>query len=213
MSLQREQIDLLLDEIEATARRRHRANPDDPHLARDIVAQTRALLRDVDLQHHVHICDHAQHLLLTMVGWHDDTPAGTPREGVIQHAVRLQGPVPDMGIPLLSNPFDVDAYSEPPEEDAAAQRESEPVSAAEQAARDERRAQAAANAIELRSGLSRQQLATLDTMAHFGWKLEFVRRPLFQPPIPVAFDRNGDRFVVIAEDGTAAEDPSVKVRN
>jgi hypothetical protein len=208
MTLQRDQIDVLLDNLERTARSRYRDNPDDPTLSRDIVDQTRALLRTVELDHHLHICDYAQHLLLT-IG--QDAPA--PEQPAIMHAVSAHGEVANLGIPLLDDPFDLDAYlsGEADQDtcadvDAAGSRE-------EQIARDERRrAAAAADAAELRRGLSAQQLATLDTMALFGWKLEFVRRPMFQPPVPVALDRNRQRFVVVAPDGSAGEDPEVRIR-
>lgn len=55
---------------------------------------------------------------------------------------------------------------------------------------------------ELRSGLSPQQIATLDSMHAFGWELRFVRRKLFQPPIPVVFDRKRERFAVVEVDGS-----------
>ena len=42
---------------------------------------------------------------------------------------------------------------------------------------------------ELRAGLTHQQLATLHSMEQFQWELRFVRRPLFDAPIPVLFNR------------------------
>lgn len=47
----------------------------------------------------------------------------------------------------------------------------------------------------------------------FKWRLAFVRRPMFQPPIPVVFDADGTRFVVILEDGTLDEHPTLRLRN
>jgi predicted RNA-binding protein with TRAM domain len=35
---------------------------------------------------------------------------------------------------------------------------------------------------------------------------------MFQPPVPVALDRNRQRFVVVAPDGSAGEDPEVRIR-
>lgn len=64
----------------------------------------------------------------------------------------------------------------------------------------------------LRAGLSPQQVATLDTMKAFGWELRFVRRKLFQPPIPVVFDRRRERFAVVEIDGNINESPGFRIR-
>jgi hypothetical protein len=56
------------------------------------------------------------------------------------------------------------------------------------------------------------QQATLGTLEGFGWRLAFVRRPLFRDPVPVAFDRSGGRFVVIEADGGIDETPALRVR-
>ncbi|PBS13911.1 hypothetical protein CMZ82_03370 [Lysobacteraceae bacterium NML93-0792] len=57
------------------------------------------------------------------------------------------------------------------------------------------------------------QLVTLEALEIFGWRLAFVRRPLFQAPIPVLFDRDGTRHVVIRDDGTLDEHPTLKLRS
>lgn len=67
-------------------------------------------------------------------------------------------------------------------------------------------------AAALRQGLTPAQLGTLETLEGFGWRLAFVRRPLFRDPVPVAFDRSGDRFVVITGDGGIDETPALRVR-
>ncbi|HET7656041.1 MAG TPA: hypothetical protein VFK18_03490 [Luteimonas sp.] len=216
MALLKEQIDALLESMEANARRRHRENPGDPALAQDLVAQTKALLRTVELEHHLHICDHVQHLLLTMDVDERaaDRDAG-PQQVRIEHAASAGGVVPQLGIPLVDDPFDLDAYAcDAPAANGAA--EADAVAEAEAPApspvRDERRADCPPSQAQLRAGLTAPQLATLDTMAVFGWTLEFVRRPMFLPPQPVAFDRNRQRFVVVDADGHAHEDPSVRIR-
>lgn len=68
------------------------------------------------------------------------------------------------------------------------------------------------NTGQLRKGLSPQQIATLDTMHAFGWELKFVRRKLFQPPIPVVFDRKRERFAVVEVDGNINESPGFRIR-
>lgn len=71
---------------------------------------------------------------------------------------------------------------------------------------------AAAEPDQLRAGLTEAQLVTLEGLEIFRWRLAFVRRPLFQAPIPVLFDRDDTRYVVIREDGTLDENPSLRLR-
>lgn len=78
----------------------------------------------------------------------------------------------------------------------------------------ERRKPAPATAAEaLRAGLTPAQLVTLEALEIFRWRLAFVRRPLFQAPIPVLFDKDDSRHVVIREDGTLDEHPTLKLRS
>ena len=65
----------------------------------------------------------------------------------------------------------------------------------------------------LRAGLTPAQLVTLEAMEIFRWRLAFVRRPLFQAPIPVLFDKDDSRHVVILEDGTLDEHPTLRLRD
>lgn len=64
----------------------------------------------------------------------------------------------------------------------------------------------------LRVGLTPAQVMTLEALEIFHWRLAFVRRPLFQAPIPVLFDRDHTRHVVIQEDGTLDESQSLVLR-
>ena len=52
----------------------------------------------------------------------------------------------------------------------------------------------------------------METLEHFGWQLRFVRRPLFRDPIPVLFDRSGERYVVLQPDGSLDESQTLKLR-
>lgn len=65
----------------------------------------------------------------------------------------------------------------------------------------------------LLAGLTPEQQATIHTMETFHWRLKFVRRPLFKIPIPVLCNREGDRYVVVNEDGTIDENPVLKLRD
>jgi hypothetical protein len=227
MTLQRAQIDVLLQDLEATAWRRHRADPRDPTLSRDIVDQARALLRVAAPGEHLHICDCAQHLLLSLDGephepQHADvaSPVAATRiddasraDGIL-HAVRpTRECVPDLGIALVDDPYDLDAYV--PKEAEATIVRMVPAPQPVRVFAPERRAAAedGAEARELRRGLTAQQLRTLDTMSHFGWRLCFVRRPMFLSPVPVAFDRNRERFVVVEADGSIDDAPHLTLRD
>lgn len=64
----------------------------------------------------------------------------------------------------------------------------------------------------LRAGLTPAQLMTLEALEIFQWRLAFVRRPLFRAPVPVLFDREDTRYVVIEEDGTLDEQPTLQLR-
>lgn len=76
----------------------------------------------------------------------------------------------------------------------------------------ERRKPGAMESDLLRAGLTDAQLVTLEALEIFRWRLAFVRRPMFQAPIPVLFDRDDTRYVVILEDGTLDEHPTLKLR-
>ena len=77
---------------------------------------------------------------------------------------------------------------------------------------ERRKAPPAQDPHSLRVGLTPGQLMTLEALEIFHWRLAFVRRPLFQAPIPVLFDRDDSRYVVIEEDGTLNEQPTLKLR-
>lgn len=66
---------------------------------------------------------------------------------------------------------------------------------------------------QLKAGLTPLQLATLAAMEQFRWTLKFVRRPMFQPPIPVVFDRGRQRHAVLEPDGSINENPGFKIRD
>lgn len=77
----------------------------------------------------------------------------------------------------------------------------------------ERRRQAEADAANLRAGLNPQQLAALETLEQFQWTLRFVRRPLFDAPIPVVVDRTGKRHALLEPDGSLNEDLGFELRS
>lgn len=76
----------------------------------------------------------------------------------------------------------------------------------------ERRGQQGDDPVVLRAGLTPAQLKALGTLEQFRWTLRFVRRPMFQDPIPVVIDREGKRHAVLRADGTL-EDPDFHIRD
>ncbi len=77
---------------------------------------------------------------------------------------------------------------------------------------ERRRQVEAENAAALKASLSPAQLSVLATMEQFQWKLRFVRRPMFQAPVPVLIAADGVRFVALEPDGTINENPGFKIR-
>ena len=61
--------------------------------------------------------------------------------------------------------------------------------------------------------LNEAQIRTLRSIRHFGWGLHFVRRPLFQEVIPVLINKEGDKFIILEENGTINEMPDLDLRD
>lgn len=76
----------------------------------------------------------------------------------------------------------------------------------------ERRSGADPDDSRLRAGLTAEQLSALRTLEQFRWTLRFVRRPMFQAPIPVVFPPEGMHFAVLEADGTINESPGFELR-
>jgi len=60
--------------------------------------------------------------------------------------------------------------------------------------------------------LNPAQIHALHELEHFGWRLKYVRKPLFQPAIPIVFDRAQERFAVIEDDGSVNDKPGFTLR-
>jgi hypothetical protein len=63
--------------------------------------------------------------------------------------------------------------------------------------------------IEMLTELQRLALLRIEG---FGWRLHFIRRPLFQDPVAVVVDGAGQKIGVLEEDGRINMDPDIKVR-
>lgn len=77
----------------------------------------------------------------------------------------------------------------------------------------ERRMTAARAGRELKRDLNDEQLLTLNELERFGWELKFVRKPPFQPSVPVVFDADRKQFAVLEPDGTLNESPGFTIRD
>ena len=76
----------------------------------------------------------------------------------------------------------------------------------------ERRSSDAPDHAMLRAGLTPAQAKAIATLEQFGWRLRFVRRPLFRDPVPVLFDQAEARWIVVEGDGTLDETPDFEIR-
>ncbi len=65
---------------------------------------------------------------------------------------------------------------------------------------------------DLKNYLTGAQFAELRKIEGFGWKLVFVRRPLFQDTVVVVTDAGGGSIGVLDEDGRLNLDPDIKTR-
>jgi hypothetical protein len=61
--------------------------------------------------------------------------------------------------------------------------------------------------------LNRKQLNALRECQYFGWKLKFVRSPLFQDPVPVLYNDRIDKIGILDPDGNINMDLELQIRN
>jgi hypothetical protein len=64
----------------------------------------------------------------------------------------------------------------------------------------------------LRAQLNEAQLLALAELERFGWEIQFVRRPLFQDPVPVVVDGDRKHYAVLTPEGELDEAPGFSVR-
>jgi hypothetical protein len=77
----------------------------------------------------------------------------------------------------------------------------------------ERRRAQPSSTRELRAELNDAQRETLAELERFGWQLKFIRRPIFQPSIPVVFDGDRKSYAVLEADGRLNEHPPFDIRH
>ncbi len=61
--------------------------------------------------------------------------------------------------------------------------------------------------------LNQDQTLTLNKIENFGWRLAFVRQPLFETPIVVVTSPDRDRFGILEADGGINMHPDIVVRH
>ena len=66
---------------------------------------------------------------------------------------------------------------------------------------------------DLKNYLNDAQFSELHKIEGFGWKLEFIRRPLFQETVVVVTDAGGGSIGILDEDGRLHLDPDIKTRD
>ena len=65
---------------------------------------------------------------------------------------------------------------------------------------------------EVRDLLNSKQLATLQESQCFGWRLKFIRRPLFLNPVPVLYNTRFGYIGILEPDGQINVKPELEVR-
>lgn len=76
----------------------------------------------------------------------------------------------------------------------------------------ERRKSEGRPASALKRDLNQDQQIALAELEKYGWELKFIRRPMFQQPIPVVFDSDRKNYAVLNPDGTLDENPGFNIR-
>jgi len=77
---------------------------------------------------------------------------------------------------------------------------------------NERRKAEGRPTITLRRDLNQDQQFALAELEKYGWELKFIRRPMFQQPIPVVFDSDRKSYAVLLPDGTLDHNPGFNIR-
>jgi hypothetical protein len=76
----------------------------------------------------------------------------------------------------------------------------------------ERRKRGILNPDNLEELLNKNQLQALSGMKHTEWELRFVRRPLFQEPVPVVLNTKDGSIGILDKDGSIRIQTDIKVR-
>lgn len=77
----------------------------------------------------------------------------------------------------------------------------------------ERREATQAVPADVNEYLNQQQSRTYNSMRGFGWRMYFIRRPLFQRPTAVMINNEGTRIGVLEMEGHFDMSPMLELRN
>ncbi len=77
---------------------------------------------------------------------------------------------------------------------------------------EEKRSLAQDSRKELESKLSLEQLLSLRQLEAYGWSLQFIRKPLFQDPVPIVKEGNGQTIGILEEDGRLNFEVDLEIR-
>lgn len=75
-----------------------------------------------------------------------------------------------------------------------------------------RRGKADAIPANLNQVLSQEQKFMLHRMESCGWRLAFVRRSLFRPPVVVLLNPDRQHYCTLERNGAAVRDPAIPLR-
>lgn len=76
----------------------------------------------------------------------------------------------------------------------------------------DRRKKKEPNPVDVGKILNPKQLRALQECLYFGWKLKFVRSPLFQDPVPVLYNAKIDQIGIMDSDGHINLDQELQTR-
>jgi len=60
--------------------------------------------------------------------------------------------------------------------------------------------------------LNAAQIAELHKIEGFGWRLEYIRHPLFQEPVIFVSSANGESIGILEKDGRLNLEPDIEIR-
>lgn len=78
---------------------------------------------------------------------------------------------------------------------------------------DEKRTGEAAVPEHPETYMNAAQLAELHKIENFGWKIAFIRRPMFETPIIMVSDASDTKLGMLDEDGRLVLDPDIETRH
>lgn len=77
----------------------------------------------------------------------------------------------------------------------------------------ERRSSRESSPQVLENCLSELQRLTLHQLEGFGWKLAFIRRPLFKAPIAVVVNCENQQYGLLEDDGSVNTQHNIQIRH